>query len=144
MTRFLVLLLLGTVFHGSLAQIAIAEPEVCTVRAWVRAEDLSPDHISRGELRIKVPRQDCANQIASVALRLQLDEFGEFKFLKNDAVIPELQPANQTAPGYAEWTVHDYRAYTDGLSNPDLWTIKAEERRGWMTEAILLENNPGS
>ncbi|KAJ6581812.1 hypothetical protein B0H19DRAFT_890359, partial [Mycena capillaripes] len=52
-------------------------PELCTVRAWVRAEDLSPDHVSRGELRIKVPRAECANQIASVSLRLQLDEFGE-------------------------------------------------------------------
>ncbi|KAJ7931703.1 hypothetical protein B0H13DRAFT_1593957 [Mycena leptocephala] len=61
------------------------QPEPCTVRARVRAEDLSPDHISRGELRIKVPRAECANQIASVALRLQFDEFGEFKFLKKGA-----------------------------------------------------------
>ncbi|KAJ7696429.1 hypothetical protein B0H17DRAFT_893479, partial [Mycena rosella] len=49
----------------------------CEVRAWVRAEDLSPEHVSHGELRIKVPRAQCTQQIASVALRLQLDEFSE-------------------------------------------------------------------
>jgi hypothetical protein len=69
----------------------------CTVQAWVRAEDLSPDHISHsasfiirckcanetsvGELRVKVKEPRCANQVTSVALRLQLLEFGEVKYL---------------------------------------------------------------
>ncbi|KAF7356415.1 hypothetical protein MVEN_00974300 [Mycena venus] len=128
-------------------EIETIQPEPCTVRAWVRAEDLSPDHISRGELRIKVPRAECANQIASVALRLQLDEFGEFKYLKRGAVVPEVQLSNQSAPlGYADWMggdgVYDYQAHDDGLSDPELWTVKAEERRAWTTEVILLENNP--
>ncbi|KAJ6456122.1 hypothetical protein C8R45DRAFT_1222247 [Mycena sanguinolenta] len=147
MTPLLVPLLLGTVFRKSLAQVATGEPEVCTVRAWVRAEDLSPSHISRGELRIKVLREECANQIASVTLRLQLDEFGEVKFLKSGAVLPEILPANQTAPvGPADWmgsnVVYDYQAHDDGLSDPELWTVKAEERRAWMTEATLLDNHP--
>jgi hypothetical protein len=72
-----------------------------------------------------------------VALRLQLDEFGEFKFLKKGAVLPA---ANQSAGG---GVLYDNQALYDGLSNPDLWTVKAEERRAWMTEATLLENNPG-
>ncbi|KAJ7890097.1 hypothetical protein B0H14DRAFT_2336412 [Mycena olivaceomarginata] len=148
------ILITGTVFTVSLAAAAVAavettEPEPCTVRAWVRAEDLSPAHISRGELRIKVPRPECANQISSVALRLQLDEFGEYKFLKKGAVLPEIQLANQSlAIGNADWlgsdAMYDHRAYDDGLSDPHLWDIKAETRRAWTTEAILLENNPGS
>ncbi|KAJ7322829.1 hypothetical protein DFH08DRAFT_888012 [Mycena albidolilacea] len=127
MKVFLSPLLLTTVFAVSLAAAAVetTEPEPCTVRAWVRAEDLSPDHISRGELRIKVLRPECADQISSVALRLQLDEFGEYKFLKKGAVVPD---------------IYDY--WAESLSSdPQLWDIKAEARRGWTTEAIL-ENNP--
>ncbi|KAF7370317.1 hypothetical protein MSAN_00663100 [Mycena sanguinolenta] len=154
MTRFLVPLLLGTVFHKSLAQnttaepetCACAEPEACFVQARVRAEDLSPNQISRGELRIQVPYDKCANQIVSVVLRLQLDEFSEVKFLKSGAVLPEILPTNQTAQESAVWTgsdiVYDYQAHDDGLSDPELWTVKAEERHAWMTEATLLDNNP--
>ncbi|KAF7370318.1 hypothetical protein MSAN_00663200 [Mycena sanguinolenta] len=144
MTRFLVPLLLGAAFHRSLAQNTTAEPEACTVQAWVRAEDLSPNYISRGELRIKVRRQECADQVASVALRLQLDEFSEFKSLKSGAVLPDILPANRTTS--ADWmgsdVVYDYQAHDDGLSDPELWTVKAEERHAWMTGATLLHNNP--
>ncbi|KAJ6572262.1 hypothetical protein B0H19DRAFT_1256158 [Mycena capillaripes] len=128
MKVFLSPLLLITVFAVSLAAAAVetTEPEPCTVHARVRAEDLSPDHISRGELRIKVPRPECADQISSVALRLQLDEFGEYKSLKKGAVEPDM---------------FDYRADTHS-SDPQSWDIKAEARRAWTTEATLLENNP--
>ncbi|KAJ6581804.1 hypothetical protein B0H19DRAFT_929629 [Mycena capillaripes] len=141
--------LLATAFTLAVASDVETQPEPCAVRAWVRAEDLSPDHVSRGELRIKVPRAECANQVASVALRLQLDEFGELKFLKKGAVLPEVQPSNQSAPaGYEDWmgsgVVYDYQAHDDGLSDPELWTVKAEERRAWSTEATLIENNPSS
>ncbi|KAJ7848697.1 hypothetical protein B0H13DRAFT_2674949 [Mycena leptocephala] len=84
------------VSHASKIETIDTQPEPCAVRAWVHAEDLSPDHISRGELRIKVPRAECVHQIESVALRLQLDEFGEFKFLKKGAVLPAV---NQSAGG---------------------------------------------
>jgi hypothetical protein len=30
------------------------------------------------------------------------------------------------------------------MSDPEFFTVKAEERRAWTTEAALLENNPGS
>ncbi|KAJ7804600.1 hypothetical protein B0H14DRAFT_1615990 [Mycena olivaceomarginata] len=151
MRSLLVPLLLGTVVPVSLAsspsEIKTTEPEACSVHAWVRAEDLSPDHVSRGELRIKVPRTECAHEIASVTLRLQLDEFGEFKYLKNGAVLPAVQATNQSAPdGYADWVgsdiVYDYQARDNGLIDPELWTIKAEERRAWTTEATLVDNNP--
>ncbi|KAF7356413.1 hypothetical protein MVEN_00974100 [Mycena venus] len=147
MKTLLASLLLAASFGASSASDIETHPEPCTVRAWVRAEDLSPDHISRGELRIKVPRAECANQIASVALRLQLDEFGEFKYLKGGAIIPEVQPSNQSTPSeYADWmgsdVVYDYQAHDDGLSDPALWAVKAEERRAWTTEATLIENNP--
>jgi hypothetical protein len=84
-----------------------------------------------------------------VALRLQLDEFGEFKFLKKGAVLPEVQASNQSAlAGYADWTgndvVYDYEEHDNSMSDPDFFTVKAEERRAWTTEATLLENNPGS
>ncbi|KAF7356401.1 hypothetical protein MVEN_00972700 [Mycena venus] len=148
MKTLLASLLLAALFAASSASdVETTHPEPCAVRAWVRAEDLSPDHISRGELRIKVPRAECANQIASVALRLQLDEFGEFKYLKGGAIIPEVQPSNQSTPsGYADWmgsdVVYDYQAHDDSLSDPALWAVKAEERRAWTTEATLIENNP--
>jgi hypothetical protein len=47
-----------------------------------------------GELRIKVLQAHCANSIASVALRLQLNEFGEVKHLRDGAVIPEIQKSD--------------------------------------------------
>ncbi|KAJ7696432.1 hypothetical protein B0H17DRAFT_398290 [Mycena rosella] len=105
--------------------IASQPKDTCEVHAQVRAEDLSPDHISHGELRIKVPRTQCAQQIASVALRLQLDEFTEVKFLKNGAVPSDV---NKSSPAW--------------MSDPELWTIGAEERRAWVTEANLLADNP--
>ncbi|KAJ6527268.1 hypothetical protein DFH09DRAFT_164284 [Mycena vulgaris] len=125
-----------------------SEPEACQVRAWVRAQDLSPDNTSHGELRIKVPRAECAHQVASVALRLQLDEFGEFKFLKAGVVLPDVQQAaNQSQPaGYEDWVgssvMYDYQVRDDAMSDPALWTIGAEERRAWTTEATLLDSNP--
>ncbi|KAJ7602198.1 hypothetical protein DFH06DRAFT_1488854 [Mycena polygramma] len=123
------------------------KPEPCTIRASVRAEDLAPDRISQGELRIKVLRLECADQVASVALRLQFDEFGEVKFLRKGAVLPDVQPSNQSMPtGYTDWlgsdVVYDYQALDNALSDPEFWAVKAEERRAWATEAILLENNP--
>ncbi|KAJ6527274.1 hypothetical protein DFH09DRAFT_1187083 [Mycena vulgaris] len=127
---------------------ASVETEVCQVRAWVRAQDLSPDNTSHGELRIKVPRAECAHQVASVALRLQLDEFGEFKFLKAGVVLPEVQQAaNQSeSVGHEDWegssVVYDYQARDDAMRDPALWTIGAEERRAWTTEVTLLDSNP--
>ncbi|KAF7361156.1 hypothetical protein MSAN_01147400 [Mycena sanguinolenta] len=126
----------------------------CTVQAWVRAEDLAPSYVSHGELRIKVWQAHCADKIASVALRLQLDEFGEVKHLRQDAVIPEIKKAdNQTLPddlvslGYfrasdlANEVVYDYGPYDKAMSDPEIWVVHAQERRAWSTEVTLFENN---
>ncbi|KAK7025122.1 hypothetical protein R3P38DRAFT_3269847 [Favolaschia claudopus] len=114
----------------------------CTVRVWVRAEDLSPNHVSRGELRIKVLEQECANQVASVALRLQLDEFGEFKHLKVWPKVPSSDENTFESTKHSDGMGSDIHAHddNDGLNDPKLWTIKAEERRAWTTEAILLQD----
>ncbi|KAJ7809051.1 hypothetical protein B0H14DRAFT_2867794 [Mycena olivaceomarginata] len=125
----------------------ITQLEPCAVRAWVRAEDLSPDHISRGELRLKVTRKECANQIASVALRLQLDEFGEFKFLKKGAVLPEVRVSKESAPvGYEDWMgsdiIMDYQAHDEGLSDPDLWTTFPCPSSPPFTVAVPAVNYP--
>ncbi|KAJ7243902.1 hypothetical protein B0H12DRAFT_1310181 [Mycena haematopus] len=127
----------------------------CTVQAWVRAEDLAPNYVSHGELRIKVIQAHCADKIASVALRLQLDEFGEVKHLRQGAVIPEIQKAdNQTLPddlfSFGFWgssgpdaneVVYDYGPYDRAMSDHSLWVVHAEQRRAWSTEVTLLENN---
>ncbi|KAJ7181301.1 hypothetical protein C8R43DRAFT_968875 [Mycena crocata] len=120
----------------------------CTIRASVRAEDLAPSHISHGELRVKVKETHCTNQIASVALRLQLSEFGEVKHLRHGAVIPPIRkaenahsPENFSDPN-AKDTRYDYGPYDAAMSDPDLWVVKAEERTAWSTEVILLPDNP--
>ncbi|KAJ7250251.1 hypothetical protein C8J57DRAFT_1239236 [Mycena rebaudengoi] len=126
----------------------VASTDSCTVQAWVRAEDLSPDHISHGELRVKVKEPHCATKVASVALRLQLLEFGEVKYLKEGAVIPVVQPAqsgNKTVPDAHEvWmgAIYAFEGRHKAMRDPDLWVIKAEERQSWTTEAILIDDNP--
>ncbi|KAJ7695018.1 hypothetical protein B0H17DRAFT_438936 [Mycena rosella] len=125
--------------------------EDCKVQAWVRAEDLAPDHISHGDLRIKVKPAHCANRIASVALRLQLDEFGDVKYLRRGAVLPEIHISNnQTVPmdvfgffgGNSNDVVYDYSAYDRAISDSAFWVVKGEERRAWSTEVVLFQNNP--
>jgi len=54
--------------------------KACHVEAWVRAEDLSPNAIANGDLRVQV-NPSCTEKIASVVLQLQFDEFSEVKFL---------------------------------------------------------------
>ncbi|KAJ6536596.1 hypothetical protein DFH09DRAFT_1178912 [Mycena vulgaris] len=122
----------------------------CVVHASVRAEDLAPNQISHGELRIKVKQAHCANQIVSVALRLQLDEFGEVKHLRPGAVIPSIQKSdNQYRPddflghsGISNETIYDYGPYDRAMSDSALWVVKAEKRMAWSTEVVLFENNP--
>ncbi|KAJ7732975.1 hypothetical protein B0H16DRAFT_1580230 [Mycena metata] len=116
----------------------------CRAQAWVRAEDLSPNHISEGELRVKVSRADCAHQVVSVTLRLQLTEFSEFASLKDGVVLPEQQTVNETTPldNVAHEVVYDYLPYVEATSDPNLWNFQAQERVAWMTEATLLDSLP--
>ncbi|KAJ7269769.1 hypothetical protein C8J57DRAFT_1607569 [Mycena rebaudengoi] len=144
---FLVLLASLTLARGSHPE-AESTALNCTVLAWVRAEDLAPNRISHGELRIKVPQHQCATKVASVALRLQLREFGEVKYLREGAVFPAIpETDNQTIPDdSAGWVstldaAYDYQR-ADAMGDPSLWVIKAEERQAWATEAVLIDDNP--
>ncbi|KAJ7269750.1 hypothetical protein C8J57DRAFT_320110 [Mycena rebaudengoi] len=97
-------LALATPSWGSYPETESTAPD-CTILAWVRAEDLAPNRISHGELRIKVPQPQCATKVASVALRLQLREFGEVKYMREGAIISATPQAdNQTIPDdYVDW-----------------------------------------
>ncbi|KAF8162187.1 hypothetical protein K438DRAFT_1618501 [Mycena galopus ATCC 62051] len=117
------------------------ESSACTVQAWVRAEDLAPDHVSHGELRIKVLQPHCAHSIASVTLRLELNEFGEVKHLRPGAVIPEIKKTDNQTLRDDPSTLYDYGPYDKAMSDSDLWFVKAEERTVWSTEVTLFENN---
>lgn len=134
----------------------------CNAQAWVRAEDLSPNHISEGdspsppllrmnsntsaigELRVKVSRPECAHQVVSVVLRLQLKEFSEFVSLKNGVVL-QWQAVNETKPpgDVVHEVVYDSRSYAEMTSDPNLWNVQAQERLAWTTEATLLDHLPG-
>ncbi|KAF7307376.1 hypothetical protein MIND_00531700 [Mycena indigotica] len=128
----------------------------CRVQAWVRAEDLAPDTTSHGDLRIKVAPAHCGTKVASVALRLSLDEFAEVKYMRPGAELPPIVKAdNQTRPDSqlaGGWMVrsqdkdeilYNYTAYDRALSDPALWVVKAEERKTWTTEATLFGGDLG-
>ncbi|KAF8137942.1 hypothetical protein K438DRAFT_1996600 [Mycena galopus ATCC 62051] len=118
----------------------------CIIQASVRAEDLSPGHISQGELRVKVSRPDCAHEVVSVVLRLQLTEFGEFVSLKEGVVLPDQWQIVLNHTTAAATTVHDivydYQPYAEAISDPELWNVQAQERRAWTTETTLLDRKP--
>ncbi|KAJ7136543.1 hypothetical protein C8R43DRAFT_1203261 [Mycena crocata] len=139
---------LATVASGGLQKIFPSSSlENCTIRASVRAEDLAPSHISHGKLRVKMKEAHCTSQIASVALRLQLSEFGKVKHLRHGAVLPSIRRAeNAHSPenfsdSNAKDTRYDYGPYDE---RPGFVVAKAEERTAWSTEVILLADNPGS
>jgi hypothetical protein len=93
-------------------------------------------------LRIKVLQPHCADRIASVALRLELNEFGEVKHLRHGAVIPEIKKSDNQTLRDDSRTLYNYGPYDKAMSDPALWFVRAEERTVWSTEATLFENNP--
>jgi hypothetical protein len=95
-----------------------------------------------GELRIKVLQPHCADRIASVSLRLELNEFGEVKHLRHGAAIPEIKKLDNQTLGDDSRTLYDYGPYDKAMSDPALWFVRAEERTVWSTEATLFENSP--
>ncbi|KAJ7269739.1 hypothetical protein C8J57DRAFT_1227447 [Mycena rebaudengoi] len=147
MKEFLLVLLASLApSWGSNPETESTAPE-CTVVAWVRAEDLAPNRISHGELRIKVQQPQCATKVASVALGLQLREFSEVKYLREGAVLPAIPLTdNRTiSDDSADWLAavdaYSYQ-HANAVRDPNLWVIKAEERQAWATEAVLIDNNP--
>ena len=65
--RFLALL--GAV-HATVSPVA-----ECTAKAWVRAPDLTPDTIIRGDARIKISAECPAVETISLGLRLKERSF---------------------------------------------------------------------
>ncbi|KAJ7269745.1 hypothetical protein C8J57DRAFT_320041 [Mycena rebaudengoi] len=146
MKEFLLVLLASLALATSSQQPLVTESTApdCTVLAWVRAEDLAPNRISHGELRIKVEQPQCAAKVASVALRLQLREFSEVKYLREGVVLPAIPlPDSQTIPeiGRVPW-IPIITSAVNAMGDPSLWVIKAEERQVWSTEAVLIDDNP--
>ncbi|KAJ7067834.1 hypothetical protein C8F01DRAFT_1115903 [Mycena amicta] len=123
----------------------------CLAKAWVRAEDLSPGATSHGDLRIKVIPAHCGTQIAAVSLRLQLDQFSEVKYLRRGSILPKVRKAdNQTRPeSFNAWdfgqktneVVYNYTEYDNAMTDAAYWVVKAEERRGWVTETTLFADD---
>ncbi|KAF7979331.1 hypothetical protein HWV62_42745 [Athelia sp. TMB] len=117
--------------------------------AWVRAEDLIPSALLNGDLRIKV-NPSCAQEIASVALQLQLDEYAEVKFPRRGAVMPTAPICgNSTCKDEGQWwrmnglpdSDSERSRYQDALRDPELWDIQAEERTAW-DSAVTLHEGP--
>ncbi|CAK5267559.1 unnamed protein product [Mycena citricolor] len=124
-----------------------ATPE-CRILAAVRAPDLTPNQVARGELRIRsAPESICTSAIESVSLRLRLLEFREYKRLREGQVLPEITLVESSAipEEYAQTfgvnvPMYDYTSYDQAMSDPEFWVTHATEREAWSTEAILLEN----
>ncbi|KAJ7674458.1 hypothetical protein B0H17DRAFT_1082098 [Mycena rosella] len=123
----------------------------CKVQAWVRADDLVPDHVSP----VNLPPY-CANRVASVArVRLQLDEFGDVTYLRRGAVLTEIpghrsnnQPVLLDVLGFlggsSDDAVYDYRAYDRATSDSAFWVVKGEERRAWYPEVVRFQHSSNS
>ncbi|KAJ7637183.1 hypothetical protein FB45DRAFT_908489 [Roridomyces roridus] len=122
----------------------------CDVQVKVRAEDLGPNHSSQGELRVKASRPDCAHEIVSVALRLELSEFSEVVSAKDGVALPEawlVSNQTKTVSGLhgevGQKVVYNFSsAYAEAISDPELWNIAAEERIAWTSEIVLLKDHP--
>ncbi|KAJ7637184.1 hypothetical protein FB45DRAFT_1056393 [Roridomyces roridus] len=89
---------------------------------------------SQGELRVKVSRPDCAHEIMSVALRLELSEFSEVVYLKEGAVLPDVVQRARLC--------NCSLAYENATSDSDIWHVGAEERIAWTSEIVLLKDHP--
>ncbi|EJD36943.1 hypothetical protein AURDEDRAFT_116979 [Auricularia subglabra TFB-10046 SS5] len=108
---------LGLALSAALANADDGVPP-CTVRAWVRADDLWPNAVSYGELKVKVT-QPCTETVQSVVLRLRLDESAEQSKL-----------FNTTASGeFWDW---------DGDVPSAEWTTTREQRTAWKIERTVF------
>ncbi|KAJ7491907.1 hypothetical protein FB451DRAFT_1388358 [Mycena latifolia] len=124
------------------------DKDPCGLRAWVRAEDLSPSRVSNGELRVQVKQANCTTHIVSVALRLQLSEFSEVKYMKDGALIPGISSGNHSAvtpmvrwPAGIKHLMYEDDAFEKAKTDPAVWAVKAEGRIAWTTEALLIKGS---
>ncbi|KZW00772.1 hypothetical protein EXIGLDRAFT_694749 [Exidia glandulosa HHB12029] len=83
--------------------------EPCSLRAWVRAQDLTSDSISYGELRVKL-LQPCMAQdvdLQHIGLELRLDEFVEVARMVSPEIALDVPPWQWLQPGksqHSDWT----------------------------------------
>ncbi|KIM76917.1 hypothetical protein PILCRDRAFT_825922 [Piloderma croceum F 1598] len=108
----------------------------CNVKAWVRAEDLSPNAIVNGDLRIKVD-QVCTDEVASVSLELRLNEFSEVKYLKEGATLPTPPNCGRMFGAFGD----DHDRYYESLRDRALWVVKAEERIAFKSAVTLIKKS---
>ncbi|KZV86058.1 hypothetical protein EXIGLDRAFT_841067 [Exidia glandulosa HHB12029] len=83
------------------------EPTPCTVKAWVRAEDMKPNAVSHGELKVKVV-QPCTDQVESVSIRLRLDEMSELSIMANTTSDGDFWDFSGATPSQ-EWTTTKHK-----------------------------------
>jgi len=124
----------GRLFHheGCWTPDQPARTTPCAVRAWVRAEDLQPNSISHGEVRVRVT-QPCEDVIQSIGLQLRLDEWTEsFKRASNASVATHCPPNDPQRQ----------RLQHASLDGPDLYEdcyiVETEDRNAWVAEIELL------
>lgn len=78
------LALLGTV-HGSISPVA-----ECTAQAWVRAPDLAPDTIVRGDARVKISPGCPAVETVLLGLRLKERSFVKALYVPCTAILADV------------------------------------------------------
>ncbi|EJD35711.1 hypothetical protein AURDEDRAFT_154801 [Auricularia subglabra TFB-10046 SS5] len=102
-----ILLVVSAGFHRLARAAAASAPNPCTVKAWVRADDLSPNAVSHGELKVKLI-QPCPNTVKSIALRLRLDEYAEESTASNTTTSGEFWDWQGDTP-MAEWSMTKHK-----------------------------------
>ncbi|KAI9568061.1 hypothetical protein HD554DRAFT_2039155 [Boletus coccyginus] len=134
------LALLGTV-HGDVSPVA-----ECSAQVWVRAPDLAPDTIVRGDVRVKISA-GCP-VVETVLLGLRLKERSVMK-----ALYDPLPQFLQTFSGRQETDApfgpatdfppspfsngSDEIAFLEMLANKDLWLVREEERLVFETSQVI-------
>ncbi|KAF8122559.1 hypothetical protein EV363DRAFT_1456389 [Boletus edulis] len=111
------LALLGTA-HAHVAPVA-----KCTVQAWVRAPDLAPDTIVRGDARVKTSAGCPA--VETVLLGLRLKERSFVKTLRSPTDREWMRSARFDVEQASPW---DDVKFDEILANKNLWLIREEER----------------
>ncbi|KAF8434604.1 hypothetical protein L210DRAFT_3649099 [Boletus edulis BED1] len=140
------LALLGTA-HAHVAPIA-----KCTAQAWVRAPDLAPDTIVRGDARVKISAE-CPD-VETVLLGLRLKERSFVKALRSQADREWMRSAplrhidmQQTSPWAFPQTrvpnrIDDVK-FDESLADKELWLVREEERVVFETTRVIhMEEGP--
>ncbi|KAG6379611.1 hypothetical protein JVT61DRAFT_10119 [Boletus reticuloceps] len=130
------LALLGT------AHAHVAPNAKCTAQAWVRAPDLAPDTIVRGDARVKISAGCPA--VDTVLLGLRLKE-RSFEWMRSaPAVHVDMQQTSPWAFPSARFPNHsDDVKFDEILADKELWLVREEERVVFETTRVIhMEEGP--